>query len=80
MAAVQEVSSSSSRSGQLASTTTKEYREAAEAMAEAREARQVKRRSHHYPDMARANYMENRWSCIYSDTELYSRINRKIKE
>ena len=63
-----------------ASPTTKEYRQAAEAIAEAREAKQVKRRSHHYPDMARTNYMENRWSSIYSDTELYARVSRKNKD
>jgi hypothetical protein len=66
------------------SPITKEYREAAASFAEAREkakAKQVNRRSHQYPDMARTNYMENRWSCIYSDTELYSRAgNRKNKD
>jgi hypothetical protein len=63
-----------------ASPTTREYREAAASFAEAREAKQAKRRSHQYPDMARANYMENRWSAIYSDTELYSRVGRRNKD
>jgi len=68
------------QSALAASPTTREYREAAASFAEAREAKQAKRRSHQYPDMARANYMENRWSAIYSDTELYSRVGRRNKD